>query len=143
MKKSVTALCCAVVVVALVFATIGIYYQNSSGKIQFEQSEPYFSDRVVNIISDDESAVPIESKLDKNTSKIIINESMEDTVQDYEIVVINGDWILKQNSETLRDSVQKMLLSGNPVIIIPDEAGVLYNILKETGKSLGFMVFDE
>lgn len=143
MKKSVTALCCAVVVVALVFATIGIYYQNSSGKIQFEQSEPYFSDRVVNIISDDESAVPIESKLDKNTSKIIINELMEDTVQDYEIVVINGDWILKQNSETLRDSVQKMLLSGNPVIIIPDEAGVLYNILKETGKSLGFMVFDE
>lgn len=143
MKKSITALCCAVVIVALVFATIGIYYQNSSGKIQFEQSEPYFSDRVVNIISDDESAVLIESKLDKNTSKAVVKSSIGSDMQNDEIILIDGSWASEQNDKTLNSEIQQTLLSGNPVIVIPDEVGVLYTILKETGRSLGFMVFDE
>lgn len=143
MKKSITALCCAVVVVALVFATIGIYYQNSSGKIQFEQSEPYFSDRVVNIISDDESALPIESKLDKNTSKAVVKDDINNDVQNDEIILIDGHWVSEQDNQTLIDEIHQILLSGNPVIVIPDESGVLFNILKETGSSLGFMVFDQ
>lgn len=143
MKKSITALCCAMVIVALAVATVGICYQNSSEKVQYDQSEPYFSDRVVNIISDDESAAPIESKLDKNTSKAVVKSSIGGDIQNDEIILIDGRWVSEQNNKTLNNEIQQTLLNGNPVIVIPDEAGVLYTILEETGKSLGFMVFDE
>ena len=121
----------------------GVYYINSSEKDHYDQNEPFFSDRELTVIADDSAAASIESNLNKNTSKIAVQEDLTVDPEHDEIIVIDGTWISASDNSSLLDELTNLLLSGKPIIIIPDEAGVLYTLLADTGKSLGFMIYDE
>lgn len=144
MKRNTLLLCCIAIIAILVASIIGgVYLINSSEKDHYDQNEPFFSDRELTIISDESAAAPIEANLDKNTSKMVVREDLAVDSEHDEIIVVDGTWVSSSDNSKLLAELKDLLLSGKPIIIIPDEAGILYQLLADIGKSLGFMVYNE
>ena len=134
-------MCCLTVVVVLAVLAVCINYVNGADKVQYEENAPVFSGREVTIISDETSGSSIKLGLRENTDSLNIKNTLDD--QSGSIIVLDGNWLSAQNNENLSAEFSHLLLSGKPVIILPDSAGILYAQLVEIGKSVNFMVYDE